>query len=508
MAALKEVLMIRKKIEAFTDRYFYMTYAALAFVMLVFMFYQCGKQSFWLDEMSLLGTITKDKGIGDILGQYLRIDVTNLPLFPLVAALWYRIMPANDRLMLLLPELAIAGTVIFSAKTAELIAGKRAGLFTAILTSVSTKLILSGGFELRSYGFLLFFGMGAVYFFFRRMRSDMRKDSIFYGIFLLMTIYTHYMGILLIAALGAAELLLMIVNKEKFTRLIPYFATGIAFAPWFVLMLINKQKSITSFWPKKPTLPEITRVMRKLLDSNEAMFIVFVLTCLYLVCRLVRALWEAKRLSFKNTALLILSWTVFAIIGIVFVYSTIINPAGGFFVQRYFLELAPLMMIIIAVGISTAIDFIAESKGRALRLEISGIVALFLLLYVGLTNIRVVRDSSAKSSETFREAAAWVKAQDGLYDEDAAVVCSVNPRATAGFVEYYVRNGAKTAELPMISLQDKDPVSDLKKYDKLYLVYVHRDMEKLADDVKEYLADNFEIKENYEDIKAALYVRK
>jgi len=131
-----------------------------------------------------------------------------------------------------------------------------------------------------------------------------------------------------------------------------------------------------------------------------------------------------------------------------------------------------------------------------------------MILYVGLTNLREVRENSSKSSETFREASQWVEAQEGLYDEGTALVCSVNPRAALGFAEYYVRDGGKKPEIPVISLQDTDPVSDLKKYDKLYVVYVHRDMEKLADDVKAYLSDNFEIKENNEEIKAALYVRK
>ena len=410
--------------------------------------------------------------------------------------------------MLLLPELAVFGTVIACAKTTELIAGKRAGLIAAILVSVSAKLMISAGFELRSYGFLIFFGMCTIYYYFKKLKEDTMNNSVKYGIFLILTIYTHYMGILLIGALAAADIVIMIARKDNLKKLIPYAATGVVFAPWFILMLINKQKSITSFWPDKPTMPEIARVMRKLLDGHEALFIILTVTFLYAICRFMRFVLEEKKLSFRYIALLTLSWIVLALIGIVFVYSTVINPAGGFFVQRYFLELVPVMIIIIAVGIIEAIDFLSAGKERELRYEISAVVMLFLVLYLGLINIRIVRDSSSKSSETFREAAAWVKAQDDLYTEGTAVVCSVNPRATAGFVEYYVRDGAKKAALPMISLQDTDPVTDLKKYDRLYFVYVHRDLERLSDEVKDYLAENFEVEEDYTDIKAALYRRK
>ncbi len=496
------------KIKILLEKKIYMLYIAIAAVVLLFMFYQGGKQSFWLDEMSLLGTITKDKNVGDILNQYLTIDVTNLPLFPLVAAAWYRIFPANDRLMLLLPELAVAGTCIWSALTAEMIAGKKSGLFTAILTAVSTKLILSCGFEFRSYGFLVFFGTAALYYFLRSIKYGERKDFVKYTVMLVLTMYTHYMGGILIAAFGAVELAFIIFEKKNIRRLIPYIVTGIAFVPWFIIMLINKQKSITSFWPDKPTLPEIARVMRKLLSENEAMFIILIITFLYVVCRTVRYLIEKKKIPFKIRSLMILSWVILAVIGAVFVYSTVINPAGGFFVLRYFLELVPLMFIVIAVGISDAIEFISAKRETAFRFELTAIAAMFLCLYVGLINMRIVRENSSKSSETFREASEWVKVQDDLYDEGTALVCSVNPRAALGFAEYYVRDGGKKEALPVISLQDEDPVADLKKYDKLYVVYVHRDMNKLADDVVKYLGENFEIKENNEDIKAALYVRK
>ena len=496
------------RIKDIIEKKFWLIYAAIAFMMLLFMFYQSGKQSFWLDEMSLLGTITKDKSVGDILNQYLTIDVTNLPLFPLIAALWYRVLPANDRLMLLLPELAVVGSCIWSAFTAELIAGKKSGLFTMILTSVSTRLILSCGFELRSYGFLVFLSVGLVYFFLKRIQAYDRKNEIAYAVIVLLTLYTHYMGAILIAFLALIDLIFIVCRRSKVKRLLPYVSAGILFIPWFALMLAKKQKSISSFWPDKPTIPEIARTIRKLLGSNEALFIILLITFFYVVCRIVRNILEREKVSFKHLSLLIFSYLVLGVVGGVFTYSAVINPAGGFFVQRYFLELVPLVFIIISVGISDAIEFISSKRERAFRLELAGIAALFLVFYLGLINIREVRESSSKSSETFREAAAWVKVQDGLYDENAALVCSVNPRASLGFAEYYVRNGGKSPELPVISLQDEDPVSDLKKYDRLYLIYVHRDLDKLADDVKDYLKENFEIVEDNEEIKAALYVRK
>nr|MCR4746347.1 hypothetical protein [Lachnospiraceae bacterium] len=382
------------------------------------------------------------------------------------------------------------------------------GLFASVSTALSARLILGCGFELRSYGFLVFFSTATIYYFLKRFSSAEKKYHYLYTVMMLLTIYTHYMGSLVITALGMVELLVIILRKKSIKRLIPYFVTVALFLPWFILMLLHKQKSISSFWPTTPTLPKIVRIIRKLLSSDELLFVALIITFLYVIFRVIRNIYEKKTTSFKHFSVLTLSWIVLFILGSVFIYSTIINPAGGFFVQRYFMELVPVMLIIDAVGISEAIEFITSKRERALRLELTAIAASFIVLYIGMGNLREVRETSSTSSETFKEAADWIKSQDGLYDADSAVVCSVNPRATAGFVEYYIRDGAIKPDLPMISLQDYDPVSDLKKYNKLYLVYVHRDMDKLEDDVMDYLAENFDIAEDDEDIKAALLVRK
>jgi len=493
-------------------------YVLFALLQLAFMFYQCGKQSMWLDEMSFMGTITKDKSLKDILWQYLSIDVTNLPLFPLIAAVWYRIMPANDRLMLLLPEIFAAGALIVTSSIAERNFGRRAGIITAVLMFISKRSVLNCGFELRAYSCMLFLSALLLLQFFERRKRDRVyikskdrvdiKQEVLYCLTILLLLFTHYSGAILIAVLGMVELFLILCKHKSLKTLIPYIAAGILFSPWFLLMLRYKEKSIGSFWVDPPTIPEISRTLKYLLSENEAVFIVFIITLIIIVWRLAYSLHKSEKPDERIVTAVEMSAVIFIMIIGVFMYSAVVNPGGGIFLKRYFLVLLPLILPVTSFGMVYLQDIMSEGRDIERKYEMMFVITVFTLIYFGLSNIADIRETSGSSWETFREAAAYVREQGVLDDGDNAVlVCSVNPRATAGFAEYYVRHGGRENEIDAVSLQGDDPVSELSKYDKIYLVYVHRDLEDLDPDILNTLNRDFKLTAEDESVKAAVYER-
>jgi len=484
-------------------------YAFFAFLQLLFMFYQGGKQSMWLDEMSLIGTITKDKGIGDILWQYLTVDVTNLPLFPRLSALWYRIFPANDRLMLLLTELFAAGALVITALLAERNFGKREGILSAVLMFISLRPVINCGFEFRSYAAMLFFAALALYFFYEKNRKNDAGSLIRFGLSLFFLSFTHYSGIILIGILGLMDLIKVILKKQGSSALLPYFASGLLFLPWFFLMLKNKEKSISSFWVDPPTIPEIARTLKYLLSNNEGVYVIFIIGILLTAAEIIMSLY--KKETAEKEALLSLEMisVIFIMILSVFVYSAYINPGGGFFLKRYFIVLLPLMVCVTSYAVRKSTEYLSFGKDTEQLYRAFFVVSGFILVYFGFINLSEIREKTKKSFETFREAAAYVREQGILSDgEDAALICSVNPRAAAGFSEYYVRRGGRDREIATVSLQGEEPVKELIRYDRLYLVYVHRDLEDLDPQIEKTLREEYELTALNEEVKAAVYRRK
>ncbi|MCR4907920.1 MAG: hypothetical protein K5985_03750 [Lachnospiraceae bacterium] len=492
-------------------------YLAFAFLMLAFCLMQAGVQSFWLDELSLLGTITKDKGLVDILMQYLRVDVTNLPLFPLAAALWYRLFPASDRIMLLLPSLAAAAGCVFSALAAEELFGKRAGVFTAALYAFSGSIITGCAMEFRAYAFMVFNVSLLLFVFFRRglflagglsAKARFGREFLF-TVSLVLLLFTHYMGAVFVLFLGIAELVFVLSRKEKARSLIPYFISGALFSAWFILMFMNKEKSIGSFWPDKPTLPMLARMVRFLLSGRESLFILLLFAVFLIVFRLFSAFASGRPFGKALSGALILLWCSGGTVGLVFIYSAVINPAGGFFVNRYFFVILPALFILMGLGLKEGTDILSGGN-RERALELAFVATAFIVCYLGLINYRGVREETGVSYEPFREAAQYLRETGGeeLHAPGSAVVCSVNPRATAGFTEYYLRNGGRDTEIKSVSLQGEAPVSDLENCDTLFLVTVHRDLSDLPEEIRKYISDNFSGEVWNEDVCAGVLRRE
>ena len=487
----------------------WLLYILFAFMQLLFMFYQGGKQSMWLDEMSLIGTITKDKGIGEILRQYLTVDVTNLPLFPLIAALWYRIFPANDRLMLLLPELFASGALIVTGFLAERSFGKREGVLSAVLMLISLRPVINCGFEFRSYAAMLFFAALTLYFYYEKERSGGKGGDVLYGISVFFLIFTHYSGVILTGILGLMDLIRVIMKRKGLSRLLTYFIPGLLFLPWFVLMLKFKEKSISSFWVDPPTIPEIARTLKYLLSDNEAIYVIFIFGIVITAAEILLSAYKKKPTEREVYMSLEMLCAIFIMILSVFAYSAFINPGGGFFLKRYFIVLLPLMACITSHAVRRGADYFSYGRKTEELYAAFFVISGFILIYFGFINLSEIRERTKKSTETFREAAEYVREQGIFKDtENLALVCSVNPRASAGFSEYYVRRGGREREIATISLQGEEPVQELIKHDKLYLVYVHRDLEDLDPLIERTLSEEYELTAENEEVKAAVYRRK
>lgn len=500
---------MRERISETLKKHTWILYVFFALIQLMFMFYQCGKQSMWLDEMSLLGTITKDKSLRDILWQYIAVDVTNLPLFPLVAALWYRLLPANDRLMLLLPGIFAAASLVVTASIAERNFGKREGIFSAVLMFISIRPVINCGFELRAYAFMLFFAALTLYFYFGKNTEKDMKSRVLFALSVLLLIYTHYSGAILVAVLALIDFVKVFLKKLKFMDILPYFAAGVLFLPWFILMLVNKEKSISSFWVDPPTVPEIARTLKFLLSNNEAIYVLFLISLVIVLVRISESVFKKEPSEDKVCTAFEMLAAVFSMIFIVFIYSAVINPGGGFFVKRYFLVLLPTVISVTAFGYIRILDFISTGNGAEDNARLFAVLSLFVLIYFGFVNLSEIRETSGTSWETFREAAAYVR-NEGILEggEDTALVCSVNPRASAGFAEYYVRRGGRENAVNTVSLQGEDPVREMSRYDRIYLVYVHRDLENLDPGIKETLDRDYRLVKEDESVRAAVYERK
>ena len=454
-----------------TNKTFYLVCACLSVFYFAVMLRIGGKISLWADEIAQVGYINKGLSFGEILWVYLKTEVTNLPFFPLVAALWYRIAPWGEKSLYLITEIPVALGVFFLGLTGKEWRNERTGYFSAAFAAISFVLLKDVALNFRAYSFTFFFAVLMIYFYCRRFRhtgSETRRGIFELGIVMTLFAYSNYFSCILIVGFFVCDVILFLQKKIKLQCVISYVMSGVLLAPWFILMLIYKERTLAEFWPKPPTLISIPELLKYLVSDDEVIFAFLILSMVF-VCVKAFLSWEKKEFSVKENGLsLIWLFGIWFTIIIVFIYSAKINPMGGIFVKRYFMTILPLIFLCMSFLLDSIVQGLLadESKRRVCTVTILG----FLFCYFGLMNYYEAREVKAVPKNPYRECAQWLSEQDGIYEDSSLVLLWEPQYYFEGFREYYVAHYCDTSRMQMIGYADDQWKKVLDQYDRVYLI--------------------------------------
>lgn len=446
------------------DRFCNCVYAVIAALAFGGMLAYSGVQEFWYDEVYQLGLVGPDKGIGEVLRSYMQLKDYTPPLYAIIVWIWRAVIPFSFSWLLLVSEGFTAAGIFFTALAGRELGGKKLGLLAEILSASSVVLVLHAGYEFRSYSLYFLSAALLACAMAKRIRSSGKKGNIFLVISLLLLLYSHYYGCVIAGVLFLLEMIFVIAKKQSFKRIYPYIAAGAGFAPWLLLVFINHTRSITEFWIQPPDLKALLDFIHFLCSENEfqlwtlCLGIAGCLVCFLTKCRFGRFTYE------NDAETLYLPELVIAVPAVMYFYSTVINPSGGIFYNRYFIGLLPFCYLMMAQGVLWGWKLVA---GRERNQE-------FIALCMGIALVLAVQNGTLLLEElhqeqkiSYRGSVGALAEKSDIMEEGVVVVTTDNSYVRAGIEMYF--QGFYGVMPKVISQHDNNFQEIVKHYKKAYL---------------------------------------
>lgn len=466
------------------DKRYIWLYAAMSAVMFAGMVIYSGFQEFWYDEVYQIGLVGSGTSLKDVIKNYAQLKDYTPPLYALISYFWVRLVPFSFRFLLLISEIMTSVGGFLTAMAAERAYGKRAGLLAGIFVMTSSVLVLASGYEFRAYSLYFMAAAMVLYFLAGRVSGTGKYNLVCYTLSLILLFYSHYYGSVVIGILFLIELFLVIVRKQKIVTIFPYIVSGLCFLPWMVLVLLNRTRSITEFWVQPPDLQSVFELINYLCSENDFLIAIFCLgmaVCIvHVVCRL-----KQKRFVYSQDAMMVyVPGIVLGVMAAVFLYSTVINPGGGIFLNRYFVGMLPFCFFIMAYGtlwLYKGFCSVLEKRDPQAFVVLAVSMFLFICIINGNTFMSGIKKEQTIS---YTSSVKELSKKEDIHDTDTIVVVSDNSCVRAGVEMYFERLFSTKAEV--ISQHDETFARDVIRYKKIYLF---RGKQPLTEETKRILSE-------------------
>lgn len=455
----------------------------------IFAFANGNCQSFWADEIASIGFIRDGLSIPQVLSTYLYRE-NNLPLYPMLLYVVYRVMPYGEK-YLLIPSIlfCLAGIVLLAASVARL-KGKRAGFIALCMGTSSGILLWQAAWEIRCYAMAFLLSALVLYAFIGKSQKPDRRHMILYTTAVALCFWTHWFACILLFFYGVTDLFLVISRKISWKHLLCYVPGCLLYFPWLIASFYYKSWGLDNYWSEAPVWKDMLWTILFYLNGNRILWYLCLFTGVLLVAR--AFLFARKPRSEERTNVLLAAFCVAVVgwvIGIVYLFSKYIYPQGGLFVERYFTVVQPHILLITTLGIDVLLD-LADRLLPKWGVWAARMAVVLLLAAAFVICYRDSYKSIRKPMEPYREAADTLLQEGEIWKDDVLFMGSNEFCMLDGFLHYYFekRGYQPPAHIvdSMVHCEQETrfypnyaqvPEAELLSYEKIYCLRIHMGMD-------------------------------
>lgn len=495
---------------------------ALLVWMGLFAFTSGNCQSFWADEIASIGLIRNGVSLSEVIDTCLRVD-GNLPLYPMILYVTYRIMPYGEKFLLIPSILFCLVGVVFLAFSAGRLKGKRSGFIALFMGASSGILLWQSAWEIRCYALTFMLSSFALYAYIGKSIRPDRKRIVLWSVSFALFLWTHWFALILLAFYGLTDLLLVILRKISWKQLFCYVPGCLLYFPWLILSFYYEHGELETYWGEAPQWKNMVWTILFYLDGNRILWYICLITCaslLFCAIRFLRRPLSAQKARFLRGGVFCAAaagWTI----GIVFLFSRYLMASASLYVERYFTVIQPHILLVTALGIDCILDFadnaakteirtVSRIPGARLSEMTAWAVRAAVMILLVCSLVRSYRNeyiAIRKPFQQYREIADILTEEKGILDEKSLFVGSNRYCMLDGFIHYYFEKRgyeppANIVSCMVLSGQESRFYGDYTQYseeellsfDRIYCLRVHMSMD---DALLQLLEKHFQLKEAY-----------
>lgn len=372
----------------------------LIFVSAILRLYKLDRQSPWGDELFTLINSSSDKSFSEIF-EILKTDV-HPPLYYYIIHFFNIIFGDSSFIARFVSVIfGIAGLFSVYYLSKELF-NKKVGLIAVALLSINYFHIYYSQ-EARMYSMLFFTTTLSFLYLVKFIKKPSLKTALLHGFFASLMVYTHFFALFTLFSQYLVLLYFIIkpfqVTQKKFFlySLLSGVVTLILYIP--ALIIFFQASKRTSFWIAAPETDVYTTMFKEFFGFSEIAIFIALITILFFLLKLferkeitqltINPIKEKQVFSF----FVLFIWIVITLL-IPFILSYVNLPI---IVSRYFINVLPALIIIIASGLYYIKNDIVKS--------------ILILSFIGFsfTDLVAVKDYYKKITKTqYREVSEFV----------------------------------------------------------------------------------------------------
>jgi hypothetical protein len=459
-------------------------------------FYHLDFQSLWLDEIYTLNISNPKLSLLEFHDVIVEKEGFGYLYFIIIRLL--SSITEHSSLIARLPS-AVAGVIgVYCVYLlGKQIFNKNAGLIAALLIAINDFHIYHSQ-EARPYTLFFLFAVLSFYRLSIFVKDSTYRNAIIYGLITTVALNVNFFALIMLFS-QAVILLFCLILTEKEKRALFLKQSLLAGAIAILLFVPNyeilfKLLKFQSFWVEAPKEDTISILFKNLLGNSEITMFVFSLVFIYYFFTLAEEkIFKFDIDAFKNNKLifssvLLLGWLI-PFSGVIIMKS---YGGASLLVERYFISIIPVMVIILAIGIDSF-------KNNLLK----GTLIITVLIFSIFNLVDVKRYYRAILKTQFRESSQFIAEKN---KNNEPVVSSL-----AWFYNYYLNNDKVKTTMVDLPLDEyvNQMIQDSTKRKPFWYADAHFRPYKPSPLIQKYLDENFVVEDGIDlvDAWAKHYVR-